>query len=113
MTWNTQNQILVTTIQGEAVSDITSCLDLVRLQDYLLSHMYANAARDDLWSKLSQVSFTCEARRCPGSQTYRCSYLPHTVRLHFIMISAGKASLPWQQTAVLLSVQLNSFLRPG
>lgn len=43
--------------QDEAVSDVTSCLDLVRLQDYLLSHMYANAARDDLWSKLSQVSF--------------------------------------------------------
>ncbi|CAG12385.1 unnamed protein product, partial [Tetraodon nigroviridis] len=25
------------------------------LNDYLLSHMYANAARDDLWSKLSQA----------------------------------------------------------
>lgn len=24
-------------------------------QDYLLSHMYGNAARDDLWRKLSQV----------------------------------------------------------
>lgn len=29
------------------------------LQDYLLSHMYSNAARDDLWSKLSQVRLTC------------------------------------------------------
>lgn len=27
-------------------------------QDYLLSHMYSNAARDDLWSKLSQVTLT-------------------------------------------------------
>ncbi|KAA8580389.1 hypothetical protein FQN60_005924 [Etheostoma spectabile] len=26
------------------------------LNDYLLSHMYGNAARDDLWSKLSQVT---------------------------------------------------------
>lgn len=43
--------------------DITSCVALVRLQDYLLSHMYANAARDDLWSKLTQVSSTCETGR--------------------------------------------------
>lgn len=31
---------------------------LLFFQDYLLSHMYSNAARDDLWSKLSQVSLT-------------------------------------------------------
>lgn len=30
-------------------------------QDYLLSHMYSNAARDDLWSKLSQVTLTWTA----------------------------------------------------
>lgn len=36
-------------------------IDSLCFQDYLLSHMYGNAARDDLWSKLSQVTVSCVA----------------------------------------------------
>lgn len=52
---------MVKTTRAEAVSDFLSG----PLQDYLLSHMYANAARDDLWSKLSQVSFTWRLEGSP------------------------------------------------
>lgn len=96
MTWNTQNQIVTKANVGEArlMCDITSCVGLVRLQDYLLSHMYANAARDDLWSKLTQVSSTCEAGRLRGTSHSCC--LSHTQRSRFNLISAGKVLLPWR-----------------
>lgn len=96
MTWNTQNQIVIKANGGEAMCDITSCVDLVRLQDYLLSHMYANAARDDLWSKLTQVSSTCGAGRLRGSQISHSCCLSHTERSRFNLISAGKVLLPWR-----------------
>lgn len=76
--------------------DITSCVALVCLQDYLLSHMYANAARDDLWSKLTQVSSTCEAGGPRGSHTSHSCCLSHTERSRFNLSSAGKVLLPWR-----------------
>jgi len=37
------------------------------LQDYLMTHMYGNAARDDLWNKLSEV--------CLQNDVYVCLYV--------------------------------------
>lgn len=34
----------------------------VCLQDYLMTHMYGNAARDDLWNKFSEVRFYASSR---------------------------------------------------
>lgn len=39
--------------------NLLSFVIVCHFQDYLLSHMYSNAARDDLWNKLSQVTLTC------------------------------------------------------
>ena len=44
--------------------NVLSFVIVCHFQDYLLSHMYSNAARDDLWSKLSQVTLTCPIT-CP------------------------------------------------
>lgn len=43
--------------------------------------MYGNAARDDLWSKLSQVTLSCVAQRRPGravTQGVQPATVPHS-----------------------------------
>lgn len=54
------------------VFDPCELINLLGFQDYLLSHMYGNAAREDLWRKLSQVRLACVAQRHLGSQTFCC-----------------------------------------
>lgn len=52
-------------VQVQSVSLLMLISVSVCLQDYLMTHMYGNAARDDLWNKFSEV----RSEASPGCET--------------------------------------------
>uniref|UniRef100_A0A7N6B6L3 Aminopeptidase n=1 Tax=Anabas testudineus TaxID=64144 RepID=A0A7N6B6L3_ANATE len=74
-----------------AYKKVSSCSHQSLLVDYLLSHMYSNAARDDLWSKLSQ------AMRSEGRDIDIGEMMDRwTLQMGYPVVTINSVCLQWQ-----------------